>query len=160
IAATSLDDGKVVPLGLIGAVPLGVSEGRLIYLSVDGLLMAAPFDQRAKRVTGTPTLVLDGIAFQGGIGADHDEASMTGDGGLVYLRGNENRRLVWVDRSGKKTAALDNFRDFSFVRLSPNGRQAAITIATGTRRDIWTLDLAAGTLTPLTTSGSARNPMW
>jgi serine/threonine-protein kinase len=122
--------------------------------------MAVPFDQRAKRATGIPTLVLDGINFQGGAGSDHDEASMSRDGGLVYLRGNEHRRLVWVDRSGKKSSAVDAVREFSFVRLSPNGREAAVNIASGTKRDIWTLDLAAGTLTPLTTTGTARNPMW
>jgi serine/threonine-protein kinase len=160
IGVTSLDDGKVVRLGLVGAVPLGVVEGRLVYLGVDGLLMAVSFDARAKRVTGTPTLMLDGVAFQGGTGADHDEASMTHNGGLLYIRGNQNRRLAWVDRSGKKTTAVDDVRDFTYVRLSPNGRQAALTIATGTKRDIWTLDLAAGTLTPLTNTGSARNPMW
>jgi len=160
IALTSLDDGKVVPLGILGPTPLGIIDGRLVYLSVDGLLMAVPFDARTKRVTGTPALVLDGIAFQGGGGSDHDEASMTHDGGLVYLRGNENRRLVWVDRNGKKSSAVDDVREFTFVRLSPNGRQAALNIATGTKRDIWTLDLAAGTLTPLTTTGTARNPMW
>jgi len=160
IGLTSLDDGKVVPLGLRGATALGVIDGRLLYLGVDGLLMAVPFDQRARRVTGTPTTVLDGIAFQGGGGSDHDEASMNRDGGLVYLRGNENRRLLWIDRSGKKTPVIDDVREFSFVRLSPNGRQAAVTIGTGTKRDIWTLDLAGGTLTRLTTTGTARNPMW
>ena len=51
-------------------------------------------------------------------------------------------------------------REFTHVRLSPNGRKAAVTIATGARRDIWTLDLAAGTLTPLTTAGTSRNAMW
>ena len=47
--------------------------------------------------TGTPTLAQDGVRFTGGGGSDHDEVSLTHDGGLVYLRGNEDRRLVWVD---------------------------------------------------------------
>ena len=160
IGVTSLDDGKVVRTGVLGAAPLGVVDGRLVYLSADGVLMAVPFDQRTKRATGTPTLVLDGINFEGPTGSDHDEASMNLDGGLIYLRGNENRRLVWVDRTGKKSPALDAAREFSFLRLSPNGRQAAVNIASGTKRDIWILDLAAGTLTPLTTTGTARNPVW
>jgi len=160
LAVTSLDDGKVVPLGILGATPLGVIDGRLVYLNADGLVMAVPFDLRTRRTSGTPTLVQDGVRFQGGGGSDHDEVSMTSDGGLVYLRGNENRRLVWVDRSGRSSAAMDSTREFAHVRLAPNGRQAALTIATGTKRDIWTLDLAGGTLTPLTTTGTSRNPMW
>jgi len=160
LAVTSLDNGKVVPLGILGATPLGVVDGRLVYLNADGLVMAVPFDQRGKRTSGTPTLVQDGIRFVGGGGSDHDEVSMTHDGGLVYLRGNENRRLVWVDRTGKSSAAVDVAREFAHVRLAPNGGVAALTIATGVKRDIWTLDLTAGTLTPLTTTGVSRNPMW
>jgi serine/threonine-protein kinase len=160
IGLTSLDDGKVVPLGIRSAAPLGVVDGRLVYINADGMLMAVSFDQRAKRTSGTPTLVLDGLRFQGGGGTDHDEASINNDGGLVYHRGNENRRLVWVDRNGKSTLAVDGAREYVHVRLSPNGKQAGLTIATGTKRDIWTLDLAAGTLTPLTTTGTSRNPIW
>ena len=85
---------------------------------------------------------------------------MTDDGGLVYIRGNAKHRLVWVDRSGRQSAALDTAREYAHVRLAPNGRQAAVTIVTGARRDIWTLDLIAGTLTPLTTTGTSRNPIW
>jgi Tol biopolymer transport system component len=66
---------------------------------------------------------------------------------------------VWVERNGKSTPVVETAREFSNVRLSPNGRQAAVTIATGAKRDIWTLDLAAGTLTPLTTTGTSRNAM-
>jgi serine/threonine-protein kinase len=160
IGVTSLDDGKVVPLGVLSAAPLGVVDGRLVYLNTEGMLMAVSFDPRARRTSGTPTLVGDGIRFQGGGGADHDEASMNNDGGLIYHRGNENRRLVWVDRNGKASPAMDSAREIVHVRLSPNGKQAALTIATGTKRDIWTLDLTAGTLTPLTTTGTTRNPMW
>jgi serine/threonine-protein kinase len=159
IAVTSLDDGKVVPLGVLGAVPVGVIDGRLLYISGDGQVMAVPFDLRTRRTSGTPTLVRDDVGFSSR-GSDHDEISMTDAGGLVYLRGNENRRLVWVDRNGKSTPVVETAREFANVRLSPNGRQAAVTIATGTKRDIWTLDLAAGTLTPLTTTGTARNPIW
>ena len=160
LAVTSLDDGKVVPLGILGATPLGVIDDRLVYVNSDGLVMAVPFDERTKQTSGTPTLVQDGVRFQGGGGSDHDEVSMTNDGGLVYIRGNENRRLVWVDRNGKSTPAVDTPREFAHVRLAPNGREAALTIATGGKRDIWTLDLSAGTLTPLTTTGTVRNPMW
>ena len=160
LAVTSLDDGKVVPLGILGLSPLGVVDGQLVYLNNDGMVMAVPFDLRTRRTSGTPTLVQEGISFRGGGGSDHDEASMTHDGGLVYLRGTENRRLVWVDRNGKTTLAMETPRELAHVRLSPNARQAALTIVTNGKRDIWTLDLAAGTLTPLTTTGTSRNPMW
>jgi len=160
IGVTSLDDGKVVPLGILGVAPIGVIDGRLLYVGANGRVMAVPFDVQTRRVSGTPTLVQDDVGFRGGGGSDHDEVSMTDDGGLVYLRGNENRRLLWVDRNGKSTPVVEMAREYTHIRLSPNGRRAAVTIATGAKRDIWTIDLAAGTLTPFTTTGTARNPMW
>jgi serine/threonine-protein kinase len=159
LAVTSLDDANVVPLGVRGATALGVIDGQLVYLSADGLVMAVPFDMKTKRTSGTPMVVQDSIRFAAG-GSDHDEASLSLSGGLVYLRGTGDRRLLWVDRSGKSTPAVDVMREWAHVRLSPNARQAAVTIVTGSKRDIWTLDLADGTLTPLTTTGSSRNPMW
>jgi serine/threonine-protein kinase len=159
LAVASLDDGKVTPLGVHGVTPLGVVDGQLVYLTSDGVVMAIPFDLRSRRTSGRPTRVQDDVRVNIG-GSDHDEAFLTNDGALVYWRGNENRRLVWVDRTGHSTAALDSAREYANVRLSPNGRQAALTIATGAKRDIWNLDLAAGTLTPVTTTGTSRNAMW
>jgi serine/threonine-protein kinase len=46
------------------------------------------------------------------------------------------------------------------MRLSPNGQRVALTIAGAARSDIWILDLSSGTVTPLTTAGTARNPTW
>jgi eukaryotic-like serine/threonine-protein kinase len=160
LAAASLDDGKVVPLGIAGLTPLGVVDGRLVYLSTTSDVMAVPFDLRRLRASGTPTLVQDDVRAQVGGGSDHDEATLTHAGGLLYMRGNETRRLVWVDRRGTAVPALDAPREIVHVRLAPNAKQAALTILTGAKRDIWTLDLAGGTLTPLTTTGASRNPIW
>jgi serine/threonine-protein kinase len=160
IAAASLDDGKVVPLGLTGATALGVVDDQLIYLSGEGVAMAVPFDVRALRTNGTPTPVRDDTRLQSGGGSDHNEAFLTHSGGLLYMRGHGNRRLVWVDRSGTVRPVVDTRREFAAVRLSPDGRQIAAAIVTGAKRDLWTIDLAAATLTPLTTTGTSRNPVW
>ncbi len=160
IAVTSLDDGKVVPLGILGITPLGVIDGQLLYLSADGEAMAVPFDLRSLSVSGTPTPVQGSIRLSTGGGSDNNEAFLSHEGGLVFLRGNENRRLVWVDRSGATRPAMDAQHEFVHVRLSPDGKQLATVIVTGVRRDLWTLDLEAGTLTPQTSNGTTRNPSW
>ena len=100
LAATSLDDGKVTPLGVAGVIPLGVIDGGLTYLNADGVIMAVPFDVGSRRTTGAPIPVQDSVRMKGGGGSDHSEAAMTHAGGLVYLRGIVDRRLVWVDRRG------------------------------------------------------------
>jgi serine/threonine protein kinase/Tol biopolymer transport system component len=158
IAAVSLDDGKVVPLGVLGSKALGVVDGRLVYVRHDGVAMAVRFDQRHLRASGVPTQVQDSIRMMDGSGGAA-YAFMTHQGAFVFAHGVANRRLVWVDRSGAIRPALDDVHEFNFVRVSPDGKRAAVSIGT-TQSDIWILDLATGTLTPLTTTGSTRNPVW
>jgi len=101
IAVTSLDDGKVVPLGILGAAPIGVIDGQLLYVTANGQVMAVPFDVRTKRTSGMPTLVRGDVGFRGGGGSDHDEVSMTDAGGLVYdgTRVHRSPRAVVACRS-------------------------------------------------------------
>jgi serine/threonine-protein kinase len=51
-------------------------------------------------------------------------------------------------------------REFERVRLAPNGKKVALSIATGPKLDLWILDAAMSTLAPLTTTGATRNPAW
>jgi serine/threonine-protein kinase len=158
IAAASLEDGKVTPLGVIGAKALGVANEQLIYVRQDGMAMAVPFDIAQRRVSGTATPVESAIrvASTGGEAA----AELTHAGGLIFARGTLNRRLVWVDRSGAAHAALSDEREFNFVKISPDGRQVAVNLNNGAKADIWLFDVATGTLSPLTSAGTARNPVW
>jgi serine/threonine-protein kinase len=160
LAVTSLDDGgKVSPLGVLAARALGVVDGQLVYVRADGTMMAVPFDVGRRRVSGTPVQVLDSVRM---IGAEtgYAAAYLTQSGGLVYATGTLNRRLVWVDHDGVTHDAFGEPREFNSVRLSPDGRQAALGIGTGFGNDLWVLDVAAGTLSPLTTTGRSRNPNW
>jgi Tol biopolymer transport system component len=159
LAAASLDDGKVVPLGLSGIKALGVVDGQLVYVTAEGVAMAVPFDLKSLRTSGAPTPVQDSIRVAGS-SSNSGDAFLTKEGGLVFLSGNESRRVVWVDRSGRASPALEAAREYSAVRLSPNERQVAATILTGAKTDLWTIDLSAATLTPLTTTGVTRNASW
>jgi Tol biopolymer transport system component len=68
--------------------------------------------------------------------------------------------LVWVDRTGKATPVGDALRRYSEVRLSPDGRKAALTIA-AENRDIWILDLERGTSTRATFGPASEfAPVW
>ena len=160
LAAVSLGDGKVVPLGIHAAQAIGVVGGQLLYGRGDGMVMAVPFDLGRLRTSGIARPVQDSIRSRAGGGAGVAEAYLTRGGGLVFARGVSDRRLVWVDRTGASTPALDQMREFLSVRLSPDGRKAAASIATGLKTDLWMLDFATGTLTPLTTTGGSRNGVW
>ncbi len=153
VGLASLSDGKVVPLGIRGTQALGIVDGQLVYTTSDGGVMAIPIDARTLQVSGTATMVGDAIEFVG-------QPFLSHTGGLVFPRGFVNRRLAWVDRSGQSTPMLAESRAFDHVRLSPDGRQAALAITTDRKKDIWILDIAGGTLTPLTSVGTVRNPVW
>ncbi|MEP6834604.1 MAG: protein kinase [Gemmatimonas sp.] len=159
IGIASLNDGKVTPLGVIGARALGVVGGQLVYVRFDGMAMSVPFDIEHRLVTGTPTQVQDSIRIVDASGGDAG-AFLTHAGGLVFSRGALNRRLVWVDRHGVARPGLAEQHEFEFVRIAPSGRQVAVTVSTGAKSDIWLLDVTTGALTPLTSSGTARNPVW
>ncbi len=159
IAVASLDDGKVSPLGVLGARALGVVGGQLVYVRADGVAMAAPFDVGRRRVTGPATPVQDSIRIVDASAGDA-AASLNDAGGLVFARGALNRRLVWVDRSGAARPALSTEREFVFVKISPDGKHVAVNAGAGAKSDLWLFDIATSTLTPLTAFGTARNPVW
>jgi serine/threonine-protein kinase len=85
---------------------------------------------------------------------------VTRSGALIFHTGEARNRLVWVDRNGTITPAFDEPRAFDFLRLSPDGRRAALVIATGATSDVWVLDLAGGTLARVTSIGQARSVAW
>ena len=159
LGAVSMSSGTVRRLGVIGVRALGVVGTKLVYVRVDGTVMAISFDVGSLRVSGTAAPVLDSIRIPVA-SAGNARAFLTTGGGLVYTRGSPSRRLTWVTRAGVRTAASSESREFIFVRLSPDERRAALTVTTGNRDDLWILDFASGTLTPLTSAGSVRNPSW
>jgi len=67
---------------------------------------------------------------------------------------------VWVNQKGETTPALSAVRGYRHVRVSPDGRRAALGIDNGLKLDLWILDFASGTLTPITNDGGSRNPVW
>jgi serine/threonine-protein kinase len=161
LAATSLDDGKVTPLGVVGTKALGVVDGKLVYVRGDGVVMAVPFDVRHRRVTGIPTVVQDSIREpELGRNAGDAAAALSSTGGFVYAHGTAPRRLLWVDRSGVARPAAGDPREITVARLSPDGRRIALTIAAGPRTDLWMLDIASTAISRLTTNGTVRNPVW
>ena len=162
IAALRLDTGERLLLVPGGSNPHYAPTGHLIY-GVDGTLRAVPFDPDRLAVTGDPVPVLEGIVTDDTTGAV--QFSFASDGSLVYLpgaagRGSE-RTLVWVDRQGNETPLdLQEERNYSDPRLSPDGTRLAVTVLEG-NVDVWVSELARGTLRRLTTDpASDQVPLW
>ena len=137
-----------------------VPPGYLVYAQA-GRLLAVRFDVRSVAVVGEPTPVLDGVASRPDLGNSYFAISDSGT--LLYQPGSTtgNLELVWVDRQGQVSRAIDDQRSYSHPRLSPDENRVAVAVGAevGTRH-IWIYDLGRGTRTVLPGEGSSGNPTW
>ena len=158
IAIASLATGDATVLDLAGIQPLGLIDNNLVYATVAGTIMAVPIDLSKRRLLGAPVQLLDNVVVNNSTGLAR---SALAHGTLIYQTGTQLSQLVMVGRGDTTRALLADRRDYSFPRLSPDGRRIAITIGAGDRRDVWLDDLASGTLTRLTSDGTTNErPEW
>jgi serine/threonine-protein kinase len=148
-----------------GALGRYAPTGHLVYTRA-GTLFGAAFDVRRLEVTGPETPLIEGISMFGpNPGAGGVNYSFSDSGLLVYVGGTQqtnNQTLVWIDRQGNAQATTAPPREYFGVRLSPDGKRVAATIAGADSRtsDIWIVELERGTLTRLTFEGMNLNPAW
>jgi eukaryotic-like serine/threonine-protein kinase len=141
--------------GLAGARAIGLAEGFLVYVRVDGALMAAPFDTRSLEA-GPPLQVLDSIAGR----AWMSPAAMSAGGSLLYQRGGLATQVVRVDQRGEAGVLIDSARVYSHPRLSPDGRRLAVEVQGGAGNEIWIAALGDQTIERLTRDGFNDRPEW
>jgi eukaryotic-like serine/threonine-protein kinase len=161
IQAIRLDNGerRVVVQG--GRMATYAATGHLLF--VRGQVMyAVPFDV-ARGVAGTsPVPVIDGVS--GDVTTGSANYAVADSGAVVFVPGDprgSERRIAWVDRQGRATPIDAAPAAYSDPHLSPDGRQIAVSIATGTSaRDIYLVDAARGTSRRMTLDGNSRTPLW
>jgi serine/threonine-protein kinase len=136
-----------------------VPTGHLVYVR-GGILFAVPFDLKRLAVTGSETPVIEGVHYNTGGGfADY---VFSDSGLLVYspdTRVTTLKTLQWLDRKGTPQIYPAQPQDYNGLRLSPDGRRAAVVIGFQ-RVDVWILDVARGALTRLTAEGIYSDPVW
>jgi eukaryotic-like serine/threonine-protein kinase len=158
MAVLTLATGATTRLGLQGIHALGVVDGALVYVTSTGLLMAVPVDIEAGKVLGTPMQLADNVTINSSTGLARGALSPTGT--LIYQGGSALSRVVIAGPDGIRRLGLEDSRDYSFPRLSPDGRRLAIGIGAGGSRDVWVYAIGAGTLTRLTSSTLNERPEW
>ena len=164
IRAVRLSDGSQTTI-LDGSSPAAVVDSdRLMFGTVDGDLMAAPFDPVALATTGAPVLMLEGVATSTTLNA---LASVSRDGSLLYLPGRSGNLVtaVWVDRSGAMEP-VDPGWSFpgtlvgSSLAMSPDGSRFAVSIP-GEGLQLWIKELEGGPATRFSFEGVInRRPDW
>ncbi len=140
------------------AVPLGLLDGQLIFVSPRGIVMAVPFDLRARRPVGDPVPLDDGVVVDPTAGA---KASLSPSGTLVYLRGRTEHQPVVVSAAGGVPEPLiKELNVYSAPRYSPDGRRVALTVLGVGTSNVWIYDILRNTFTRLTTEGANLRPEW
>ncbi len=142
--------------------PSYLPDGRLMWVRLDGVAMAAPFDLDRLEITGEATPVLEGIQVQPLNGSAILAWSRSGS--LVYARasaGANDYTVVRVRRDGSATpvdtawyGAINSFT------LAPSGDRIAAAIGLGSSLNIWVKPLGQGPATRLTFGNQDRRPAW
>ena len=156
LAIVGLDGRNLTSLALPARRALGVVDGVLFFVGTDNALQAVPLDLGKRVVSGTPRLLVPGVneATYG--------AAMSPTGTAVFVGEQRDWNLVSVDQRGTETMLGEETRNFVAPRLSPDGKQIAVHISDGvSRSDVWVRDAASGSMTRLTSRGSANvNAEW
>ena len=139
-----------------GTKPLGMIDGYLLYVTLDHVLSAVPFDARSRRTTGAPAALMGGIDVVREVG--HARALLSNSGTLVYV--GDAAQLLIADVSGSRKQLTKAPGSYGTPAWSPDGRHIALTVTTSQGTDIWLCDATSGALSKLTTDGSSLYPMW
>jgi serine/threonine-protein kinase len=156
IEAVSLKDGRRKTLVRGAAWGRYLPSGHLVYIN-QGALFAVPFDADRLEVHGTPTPVLENVAYSAANGSAQIDFSRTGT--LVYQSSKAGSGLVtiqWLDESGNTRPLLPVPGNYLSPALSPDGSRLALTSG----GDIWVYELGRGSMTRLTFGGGYRNALW
>jgi Tol biopolymer transport system component len=138
------------------------ANGRLFFARA-GALLAAPFDADSLKLTGEPFAVADKVRITGNANSGH--FSVSDNGSLAYDPNalTDNQQLTWVDRAGKPLGTVGLPGEYENPRLSPDGKQVAVTRRDSQTRtwDIYVIDLARGASSRLTFDPDEdRYPVW
>ncbi len=156
--------GTVTELGIRGTNPRYSPTGHLVFVTGDGVLMAAPFDSRSRRVTAPSFPIAEGVRVgTGGAAA----IAVARNGTIAWLGGGAERgtsSLVAVSRAGVERPIPVPPGFYMYPRVSPDGKQIAITVANRagqfTAADVWRVDLTSNALLRVTTDSQSYRANW
>ena len=163
------ETGETRPLHLADGGGWFVEPSTVVFVR-RGEIFAAGLDLdigEERRGTPSPRPVLRGASGSAvghrGLGWSRFAAARGGALAFVPPPANGgNNRLVWVDRTGRSEPVDDVAARHQTPRISPDGRQVAISAVTAIlRRDLWLLDLATGNRRQVTAeAGDNHSPLW
>ena len=134
-----------------------VAPGFLVFQQGRAIL-AVRFDVKRLETSGAPFALVDQVFPM--------QFSGTTAGDFAYrFDGHISAQLAWYSRNGSRLGPVGKPGPYRQVALSPTGRRAALqhgdAVSRGTEADIWTMDLATGVVSKVTTDPALEtDPAW
>ena len=154
-----LDSSEVKPLIKTASRVLYAAQGYLLYVR-ENTLVAQKFDAKSLTLDTEATPIGEGLGVDSvGLAS----FSVSSNGVLAFRPGDlQGRRMLWVDRNGKQTPAINEIGDYQNPAISPDGTHVAYdSSSAGSAGDIWIRDLTRGVSTRLTfDAGIEQVPVW
>ena len=161
---------STIKLGRIGSLesrPVGQTDSRALFANgylfytAAGNLLAQRFDPGSGKTSGEAVPITDHIMMSRVVG----DFAVSRNGVLIFRESTAGpqTRLVWADRAGRMLGDAGPPGQYDEVRLSPDGRRAALRIyrTGGGAADIWVRDLVRNTTSRLTFDSSDHVwPVW
>jgi eukaryotic-like serine/threonine-protein kinase len=138
--------GSREPIGSFDSAGVYAPEGYLLFMRRK-VLAAQAFDPKARRLVGEALPLGEFPGSVGGQWTGGPAVSTSSDGAMLYLADPmPDSRLVWVDRSGKETGAVElPPARYAEVALSPDEKRAAVVRRSAPGEStIWLVDLVRG----------------
>ena len=155
IGVADFKTGKVEII-LQGLRAIYAPNGYIVFAKANGVLWAAPFDARTRRLSGRERELTDTVDV-GSVSLRVDMAIGPG-GTLAYSKGVvESLQPVWVDRDGSWRPVGKGLSDYLVQdpRLSADGQRVVVSIGgVDGKSSLWEIPLNGGPRTRLTFDGS------
>ncbi len=132
-------------------------------LAREGQVLALPLAGADGESTEDAVQVLANVAGVAASGVLYFDVADNGT--LIYAESDPGSKLLdlaWLTRSGKLESLGLPPREYQGPKISPDGKQIAVTIGPsgGRSGDVWIHDLASGALTKLSFEGRSWTPVW
>ncbi|MEO8193786.1 MAG: protein kinase [Gemmatimonadales bacterium] len=151
-----VDTGAESPLINVPIVEARYGNGYLVYVEPNATMWAAPFDEKAKRMTGTAVELAGSVSLSG---SGMAQFAMATTGTVAYIP-EEPRSLVFADREGSFRLATSERHSFHAPQFSRDGRRVSVDFTAGDARDVWILSPAQRILSRATFDRDGHDATW
>ncbi len=142
---------------LAGGRRATAAPGRLFFAR-EGTLFAQKFDDEELQTTGDPVPIAERVWFSNEY-FGHSSISASRNGTVAFREGNPEKQLTWFDRSGRPLGTVGPARLWDEPALSPDETRVSVdgTSPETNHGTLWAIDLARGTISPLTSEETDAN---